>query len=248
MKRILYIQYTNPPATRRWSIAPASWLALVGGSRSSARAACSSMRSSFLPIPTSWCDIWAFVPAVGSRAAARVLLPVGPGLRRYLAPPLDLRFRCACQSGRAIVQLRAGTAEFAAPRARLARNRPRRFSKSDPRRSQAHGTPGRMLHPPQSGAYRALRRRSTGIPRQPLCVWNTPAAREAAQPHGPANGALVLLYHGSIVPERLPLPVLNAGLGPFCPIVSACAGASDMRPLVALAMSTNFGPQPGNSA
>ncbi len=50
----------------------------------------------------------------------------------------------------------------------------------------------------------------TGIPRQPLCVWNTPAAREAAQPHGPANGALVLLYHGSIVPERLPLPVLNA--------------------------------------
>ena len=34
--------------------------------------------------------------------------------------------------------------------------------------------------------------------------------KEAAQPHGPAHGPLVLLYHGSIVPDRLPLAVVNA--------------------------------------
>ncbi len=50
----------------------------------------------------------------------------------------------------------------------------------------------------------------TGYARQPLCVWNCPAVHEAAQPHGPANGPLVLLYHGSIVPDRLPLAAVNA--------------------------------------
>ena len=50
----------------------------------------------------------------------------------------------------------------------------------------------------------------TGTPRQPLCVWNCPAVQEAAQPHGPANGPLILLYHGSIVPDRLPLAAVNA--------------------------------------
>jgi glycosyltransferase involved in cell wall biosynthesis len=47
--------------------------------------------------------------------------------------------------------------------------------------------------------------------RQPVfCVWNCPSTPEAAPTRPPANGSFWLLYHGSIVPDRLPLAVVSA--------------------------------------
>ena len=47
--------------------------------------------------------------------------------------------------------------------------------------------------------------------RKPVCVWNCPAVGEAAsQPKGEPGIPVWLLYHGSIVPDRLPLTVLDA--------------------------------------
>jgi glycosyltransferase involved in cell wall biosynthesis len=44
-----------------------------------------------------------------------------------------------------------------------------------------------------------------------LCVWNCPAREEIAQAKLPWDGkTLWVLYHGSIVPDRLPLTVLHA--------------------------------------
>lgn len=44
-----------------------------------------------------------------------------------------------------------------------------------------------------------------------LCVWNCPRREEISGPRPPANGNDIwLLYHGSIVPSRLPLSVLTA--------------------------------------
>jgi len=49
-----------------------------------------------------------------------------------------------------------------------------------------------------------------GVPRV-FCVWNCPAKHEVAPARPPLNGqGLWLLYHGSIVPSRLPLSVLTA--------------------------------------
>jgi glycosyltransferase involved in cell wall biosynthesis len=47
--------------------------------------------------------------------------------------------------------------------------------------------------------------------RQPVfCVWNCPSGHEVALERVPANGSFWLLYHGSIVPDRLPLAVVSA--------------------------------------
>ena len=47
--------------------------------------------------------------------------------------------------------------------------------------------------------------------RQPVfCVWNCPSNLEVAPLRAPAHGAFWLLYHGSIVPDRLPIAVLDA--------------------------------------
>jgi glycosyltransferase involved in cell wall biosynthesis len=44
-----------------------------------------------------------------------------------------------------------------------------------------------------------------------ICVWNCPRKAEIAPPRAPKiDGDVWLLYHGSIVPERLPLTVLTA--------------------------------------
>jgi glycosyltransferase involved in cell wall biosynthesis len=44
-----------------------------------------------------------------------------------------------------------------------------------------------------------------------LCVWNCPSKEEVVSPRSPWNHqTLWVLYHGSIVPERLPLSVLQA--------------------------------------
>lgn len=53
--------------------------------------------------------------------------------------------------------------------------------------------------------------RSTGALRQPLAVWNCPRTGEVSGPRleRPADG-LRLLYHGSIVPDRLPVTVIEA--------------------------------------
>jgi glycosyltransferase involved in cell wall biosynthesis len=43
-----------------------------------------------------------------------------------------------------------------------------------------------------------------------LCVWNCPALEELAGPRPPHDGDLWVLYHGSIVPARLPEAVIHA--------------------------------------
>jgi glycosyltransferase involved in cell wall biosynthesis len=46
--------------------------------------------------------------------------------------------------------------------------------------------------------------------RDAVCVWNCPSSTEAAsQPKGPVERPIRVLYHGSIVPDRLPLAVLD---------------------------------------
>jgi glycosyltransferase involved in cell wall biosynthesis len=52
---------------------------------------------------------------------------------------------------------------------------------------------------------------TSGAPQPPLLAWNCPRLAEVAAPREPVrSGALRLLYHGSIVPERLPLAVIDA--------------------------------------
>ena len=53
--------------------------------------------------------------------------------------------------------------------------------------------------------------RSTGVTQMPAVVWNCPRSAEVAPPRaGLAEGNLRVLYHGSIVPDRLPLAVIEA--------------------------------------
>jgi glycosyltransferase involved in cell wall biosynthesis len=53
--------------------------------------------------------------------------------------------------------------------------------------------------------------RSTGTPRMPAVVWNCPRSAEVAPRRAELpEGTLRILYHGSIVPERLPLTVIEA--------------------------------------
>lgn len=46
--------------------------------------------------------------------------------------------------------------------------------------------------------------------REVLCVWNCPSALEVVAKREPLNGSFWLLYHGSIVPHRLPVSVIDA--------------------------------------
>lgn len=50
----------------------------------------------------------------------------------------------------------------------------------------------------------------TGTRREAFCVWNCPSGHEVAPARAPASGDFWLLYHGSIVPSRLPLAVVSA--------------------------------------
>jgi len=50
----------------------------------------------------------------------------------------------------------------------------------------------------------------TGTRQEALCVWNCPSGQEVAPARAPVNGDFWLLYHGSIVPDRLPLAVIDA--------------------------------------
>lgn len=49
-----------------------------------------------------------------------------------------------------------------------------------------------------------------GIHHNTVCVWNCPAKAEVAPMRSPLHQDLWVLYHGSIVPERLPIVVLKA--------------------------------------
>jgi glycosyltransferase involved in cell wall biosynthesis len=53
-------------------------------------------------------------------------------------------------------------------------------------------------------------RAETGTRREVFCVWNCPSSPEVAPPRATVNGSFWLLYHGSIVPDRLPLAVVDA--------------------------------------
>lgn len=53
-------------------------------------------------------------------------------------------------------------------------------------------------------------RKRTGTSKEVKVVWNTPLRSEVPAPKRRPNAALKLLYHGSIVPERLPLAVVQA--------------------------------------
>jgi glycosyltransferase involved in cell wall biosynthesis len=50
----------------------------------------------------------------------------------------------------------------------------------------------------------------TGTPKQVKVVWNTPLRNEASPQRECPDGTLKLLYHGSVVPARLPLTVIHA--------------------------------------
>lgn len=50
----------------------------------------------------------------------------------------------------------------------------------------------------------------TGTRQDVFCVWNCPSSPEVAPQRSPADGSFWLLYHGSIVPDRLPLAAVNA--------------------------------------
>jgi len=50
----------------------------------------------------------------------------------------------------------------------------------------------------------------TGTRQELFCVWNCPSSPEVAPQRAPVNGSFWLLYHGSIVPDRLPLMAVNA--------------------------------------
>lgn len=50
----------------------------------------------------------------------------------------------------------------------------------------------------------------TGTRRDVFCVWNCPSSPEVAPQRAPADGSFWLLYHGSIVPDRLPLAAVSA--------------------------------------
>jgi glycosyltransferase involved in cell wall biosynthesis len=53
-------------------------------------------------------------------------------------------------------------------------------------------------------------KKQTGTSRPVICVWNCPAGEEAElEPKKPAD-ELILFYHGSIVPDRLPVSVIYA--------------------------------------
>lgn len=54
-------------------------------------------------------------------------------------------------------------------------------------------------------------KRSLDIRREILCVWNCPSIMEVTNPHPPIRSKdFFVLYHGSIVPDRLPLSVVDA--------------------------------------
>ncbi len=53
-------------------------------------------------------------------------------------------------------------------------------------------------------------RAETGTRQPAFCVWNCPSNHEIAFQRGPANSSFWVLYHGSIVPDRLPLDVVRA--------------------------------------
>jgi glycosyltransferase involved in cell wall biosynthesis len=53
-------------------------------------------------------------------------------------------------------------------------------------------------------------RAETGTAKEVLCVWNCPSCEEIAVRRAPINGSFWLLYHGSLVPDRLPAAVIDA--------------------------------------
>jgi glycosyltransferase involved in cell wall biosynthesis len=50
----------------------------------------------------------------------------------------------------------------------------------------------------------------TGTRQKAFCVWNCPSRQEVGPQHSLADGSFWLLYQGSIVPERLPLAAVDA--------------------------------------
>lgn len=62
---------------------------------------------------------------------------------------------------------------------------------------------------PNDGRLRCLRR-ETGRTREMVSIWNTPARTEAEVRPEKATNAFIVLYHGSIVPARIPLTVIQA--------------------------------------
>lgn len=58
--------------------------------------------------------------------------------------------------------------------------------------------------------------KETGAHGKTVCVWNCPLLVEVRQPHFHRGGDIVVLYHGSLVPQRLPRALLEvvAKIGP----------------------------------
>ena len=74
-------------------------------------------------------------------------------------------------------------------------------------------------------ANRAKNLRSqTGTSKEVKVVWNTPLRKEVSAPRRSCEGALKLLYHGSIVPARMPTAVVRAIGRVRYPVVLRIAG------------------------
>ena len=60
-----------------------------------------------------------------------------------------------------------------------------------------------------------VRVEQTGALQTPMVVWNCPAKGEATRPRESKRetGRIGFLYHGSIVPDRLPLSIVDALAG-----------------------------------
>jgi Glycosyl transferase 4-like domain len=66
--------------------------------------------------------------------------------------------------------------------------------------------------------------KQTGTRKEVKVVWNTPLRSEVAPPKRHPEGCLKLLYHGTIVPTRLPLAVIHAIQKAGYPVVLRVAG------------------------
>jgi glycosyltransferase involved in cell wall biosynthesis len=76
---------------------------------------------------------------------------------------------------------------------------------------------------PNENRARAFQKQ-TGTPKEVKVVWNTPLRSEVSAPKRHPEGCLKLLYHGSVVPARVPLTVIHAVKKVGYPVVLRVVG------------------------
>lgn len=210
MKRILYIQYTNPagyPPLEHSSriLADAGWQVLFLGTR-----ALGSRALRFAPRPNVRVRYLNFCPAGGRQKLHYVFFclwvlgwvmiwrPRWVYASDPLACPVALVLSCA-------PWLRVLYHEHDSPGSSPAGFFQRLVIWT---RQQLARRAECCVLPNEARLQRF--RAETGTRQKVFCVWNCPSLQEVAPQRVPANGSFWLLYHGSIVPDRLPLAVVSA--------------------------------------